>query len=85
MTNPPVQFQFPPQHQMVPHGNVGPSLSLDAAVQQSDPLLNVPQLILSPLFIDNLAKDFELNVIQRQHLHTCAQVSIIAMSDCSLY
>ncbi|KAJ7832495.1 hypothetical protein B0H13DRAFT_1573118, partial [Mycena leptocephala] len=42
-----------------------------------DPLLNVPELVLSPLFIDNLAKDFDLSTLQRNRLHTCAQLGSV--------
>ncbi|KAJ7435964.1 hypothetical protein B0H11DRAFT_1755427 [Mycena galericulata] len=37
----------------------------------------VPQLVLSPLFVDNLAKDFALTGIQRTLLHTCAQLGSV--------
>lgn len=56
------------------HDTLGPDLHLPTGEDLSvfDP--NVPQLVLSPLFVDNLAKDFGLTTVQRGQLHTCAQV-----------
>ncbi|KAJ7711757.1 hypothetical protein B0H16DRAFT_1815801 [Mycena metata] len=82
-------FNFPSSDQMVPHGattftSLSPSAhgSLTAssnmpAPYSSDPFLNVPELVLSPLFIDNLAKDFDLDIVQRNYLHTCAQLGSV--------
>ncbi|KAJ7688024.1 hypothetical protein B0H17DRAFT_1201703 [Mycena rosella] len=38
---------------------------------------SIPQLVLSPLFVDNLAKDFGLTAVQRNHVHTCAQLGSV--------
>ncbi|KAJ7829262.1 hypothetical protein B0H13DRAFT_2679917 [Mycena leptocephala] len=54
----------------MPHGAPGDTTTVD-------PLLNVPELVLSPLFIDNLAKDFDLSTLQRNRLHTCAQLGSV--------
>ncbi|KAK7039555.1 hypothetical protein R3P38DRAFT_2900373 [Favolaschia claudopus] len=36
-----------------------------------------PQPVVSTLFVDNVAKEFGLTVVQRGHLHTCAQLGSV--------
>ncbi|KAF7333087.1 hypothetical protein MVEN_02373700 [Mycena venus] len=68
-------FSFPNEADMVPHSNASFTPSMDPTL--SDPFYNVPELIISALFIDNLAKDLELDIAQRNHLQTLNQLGSV--------
>ncbi|KAJ7498186.1 hypothetical protein B0H11DRAFT_2226324 [Mycena galericulata] len=80
MDTPNPQFTFVSPANMVPQGPIGPLIPPDLipapnpANEQSSPFA---QLVVSPLFVDNLAKDFGLTVVQRSQLHICAQLGSV--------
>ncbi|KAJ7436371.1 hypothetical protein B0H11DRAFT_1754865 [Mycena galericulata] len=67
---------------MVPHGDVGPLFPPDLltpapATGEGLSPFDSTQLVLSPLFVDNLAKDFGLTAVQRGQLHVFAQLGSV--------
>jgi hypothetical protein len=83
------QYNFPSHSDMAPPpGTPSPFVSLVApapATGTPQPALvlttnptpvdsSIAYLVVSTLFIDNLAKDLALIAVQRAHLYTCAQV-----------
>lgn len=74
---------------MILHGDAGANISQSTPLQSS-PVQNLqfssdnsqfdatlPPLVLNPLFIDNLAKEFGLTAAQRAQLHVAAQVCLM--------
>jgi hypothetical protein len=71
--NSPAGFVFPSDpNAMVPHGDASPTPRMDPSL--SDPFHQAAEPIIGALFIDNLAKDMELDVVQRNHLQILNQV-----------
>ncbi|KAJ7160224.1 hypothetical protein C8R46DRAFT_1194629 [Mycena filopes] len=85
-------FCFPPNSNLTPPpgtpnpfapliGLVGdapqPALSSTTNSAAGDSWTGIPQLVVSALFLDNLAKDFDLTAAQRNHLYTFAQLGSV--------
>ncbi|KAJ7885671.1 hypothetical protein B0H14DRAFT_3431624 [Mycena olivaceomarginata] len=74
--NSPASFVFPSDpNAMVPHGDASPTPRMDPSL--SDPFHQAAEPIIGALFIDNLAKDMELDVVQRNHLQILNQLGSV--------